>query len=352
MAIGSARIGAGFSGLSLYLLRGIDGESPERVAWTATRNLPSERPEDAARVMESTAAQNHRVERPVYHVSINWHPDDHPTPEEMAHAADRLLGDLGLRDHQALLVAHNDTAHPHVHIMVNRVHPEHRRTWDNRHDWGRIEHSLRRIEREMGWRVVPGRHTRIHRAPEREAVSILDRAREPMHEARSWAELEHRLQEKGLALKARGRGLVVTDGQVYVKASSVHRSVSRGRLEERFGQGYREWRQEVQGVQRLARDHARATRAAKTTARPARRSVRGVTPRAPRAPLPQARQRAALAKSALEGTGHERFIERKLMAFAVRHGLSVLHRISPAAAAIVSAARTAKRALDRERGSR
>ena len=31
---------------------------------------------------------------------------------------------LGLERHQALVVAHGDTGHPHVHVIVNRVDPE------------------------------------------------------------------------------------------------------------------------------------------------------------------------------------------------------------------------------------
>ncbi len=29
-----------------------------------------------------------------------------------------------MEDQQAVLVAHNDTQHPHIHVILNRVHPE------------------------------------------------------------------------------------------------------------------------------------------------------------------------------------------------------------------------------------
>src|SRR5699024_12371386 len=44
--------------------------------------------------------------------------------------AEGYLGHMGLEEHQALVVAHNDTAHPHVHIAVNRVHPERGKAWE------------------------------------------------------------------------------------------------------------------------------------------------------------------------------------------------------------------------------
>ncbi len=352
MPVAKAKTGAGFGGLSRYLLTGSDGKDPERVAWTRTRNLPSRLPEDAALVMAATASQHSRVRKPVYHLSINWAEEDQPTPQQMEATVERLLKDLKLDGHQALLVAHQDTPHPHVHVMVNRVHPETLRAWSQRNDWRRIEESLRRIERDMGWRVVPGPHTPVAEATLVETHRLQELAWEPMHISRSWAELEDRLHRQGLALKARGRGLVVTDGVHYVKASEVDRAVSRGRLEARFGMGYREWRDTVQGIQRTARDHNRLTR---NTARAARCGQLGkmgkmgktVNPRRLHTKATRVRHRAHQLRAAAEGAGDVKALEHKLMAFATQWGMAALRRVSPAAATILWAARLAKRTLDR-----
>ena len=37
---------------------------------------------------------------------------------------DGSLEALGLEGHEALIVAHDDTRHPHVHVVANRVDPE------------------------------------------------------------------------------------------------------------------------------------------------------------------------------------------------------------------------------------
>ena len=42
----------------------------------------------------------------------------------MGRAVTGSLQALGLEDRQALIVAHGDTEHPHVHVIVNRVNPE------------------------------------------------------------------------------------------------------------------------------------------------------------------------------------------------------------------------------------
>lgn len=62
-------------------------------------------------------------ERPVLHLTLSWHPDEQPPREDMMGAATAALAWLDLSEHQAIAVAHNDEPHPHVHIVVNTVHP-------------------------------------------------------------------------------------------------------------------------------------------------------------------------------------------------------------------------------------
>ena len=58
------------------------------------------------------------------HYSLNWAPDERPDRQEMSQAVTESLEVLGLEKHQALVVAHNDTPHRHVHVVVIRVDPE------------------------------------------------------------------------------------------------------------------------------------------------------------------------------------------------------------------------------------
>jgi hypothetical protein len=74
----------------------------------------------------------------------------------MERVADRVLDELKLREHQAVIVAHADRAHSHVHILVNRVHPENGRVWDRWQDYPTIQRVLREEERALGIRAVHG----------------------------------------------------------------------------------------------------------------------------------------------------------------------------------------------------
>jgi len=246
--------GRRFLSLARYLLHGRSGEETERVAWTTGRNLGTDDPELAAALMQTIADQNVRVEAPVYHLTISFDPSDAVTRERMEAVADRVLADLGLSEHQALLVAHQDRAHPHVHLMINRVHPETGIAWERWQDRPRIEQSLRELEQALGLRAVAGRLYQLEgqELPERARLTtgeyqqalrtgepaFPDRVRAHLPElraAQSWAELEERLADHGLRLERKGQGLIITDGEHQVKAPRVARDLSLHRREERFG---------------------------------------------------------------------------------------------------------------------
>lgn len=69
-------------------------------------------------------ATGRKLEKPVYTYSLAWAQDETPSREDMVTAAQDSLKSLGMEDQQAVLVAHNDTQHPHIHVILNRVHPE------------------------------------------------------------------------------------------------------------------------------------------------------------------------------------------------------------------------------------
>jgi relaxase-like protein len=70
--IATTSSGRRFGVLASYLMQGRDGADPERVAWTAGRNLGTDDPELAAALMQATANGNARVEVPVYHLTISF----------------------------------------------------------------------------------------------------------------------------------------------------------------------------------------------------------------------------------------------------------------------------------------
>ena len=153
--------GSDFGGLARYLTYRED-----RVGFVELHNMASRDVREAAQEMQITAELSSRCKKPVYHLSISFDPGDQAGEEQLRSAASRVLKELNLDTHLVVVVSHRDTAHPHVHVMVNRVHAETGKAWRTSHDWRRIERALRKLEKEWSLREVPGRHSPSKKMPE------------------------------------------------------------------------------------------------------------------------------------------------------------------------------------------
>jgi hypothetical protein len=73
-------------------------------------------------------------------------------------ATKKAIADLGYAEHQYMIVAHNDKAHFHVHIMLNKVHPETMRAHTPLRDMLILDKAIREIENEQGWKESIGHY--------------------------------------------------------------------------------------------------------------------------------------------------------------------------------------------------
>lgn len=166
-----ARTGSSFKGAALYYLHDkrdvweAERITSARVSWTSTRNMPTDNPELAWRIMASTAMDQDRLKAEagvkatgrksaasVYSYSLAWHPDEKKNLSrvEMLRAADESLKAIGANGHQAMIVCHNDEPHPHVHVIVNRVSPEDGRMLSMSNDRVKLSQWAEAYERERG----------------------------------------------------------------------------------------------------------------------------------------------------------------------------------------------------------
>jgi hypothetical protein len=79
-----------------------------------------------------------------------------PTREQWTVCALYTLHKLGYQDHQYMVVAHDDRAHFHIHIMVNKVHPETYRALTPFRNWFTLDAAARALEARYGWTHTPG----------------------------------------------------------------------------------------------------------------------------------------------------------------------------------------------------
>lgn len=248
-----------------HLLRYLTNENKKE--WMDERNIGTVNPDLAKVLMDDVAGQSDQIEKPVYHVSLSWSKFDNPSKHQMIEVVDRWLDHMGLDEHQCVMVAHGDTDHPHLHLAINRVHPETEKAWDRWKDRETSEEILRELEDEFGWEKTYGKnYSEIskefdeyrrelweeHRAREKKEVAealginqsevddrpLKERAlelKDQLFQAQSFKEFDQILDKNGLWLDRKGQGMVVTDGAYQMKASDINRHLSGPKLEEKFG---------------------------------------------------------------------------------------------------------------------
>jgi hypothetical protein len=130
--------GSSFKGAATYLLHDKDkAETDERVAWVELRNVATDDPNIAWKIMIATAKDQDRLkaqagirntgrksDKSVLHLTLSWHPEQTPSKEDMIKAADGALSALSAEELQAMIVCHSDEEHPHIHLLINRVSPQ------------------------------------------------------------------------------------------------------------------------------------------------------------------------------------------------------------------------------------
>lgn len=275
-----ARLGTGFSGAGLYYLhdqrsdnRSADLSSQDhirpaagdymlrdkkglmtsyRVGFTATLNLPTTDPEKALRCMSWLAGNAQSVrqaavgaaakvagmsyadyvrktnpyrgrkgQKPVYTLSIAWHPTKNkkPSKRDMLQAADEVLKVLNLEDRQALIVEHTDTKHPHIHLIINRVSPVNGKYASVGNDYLKLSKWALDYERRTGLVLC---HERMFRWRER------DKQRLAKQEKR-------RSNPKAKGRYVRGRGIPRRDHQWFKKHAHLPADEIRAARADRQG---------------------------------------------------------------------------------------------------------------------
>jgi len=217
--------GADFRRAWAYFCHDKQADSTERVEWIEYRNLLADSPDKAWKIMAYTHRSRDRlkqaagrgrggreVTKPCYSYSLSWHPDETPSREEMLAAADESLRVLGLDEHQAMIVCHNDEPHPHIHLVVNLNHPFTGVVATLSHSKRKLSAFASQYERNQGTIRCPGRE----RSREKRTSTKRRPTRDPVI-GNVWAascdgpEFVSRLQGLGYAFAEGGRRIVIID---------------------------------------------------------------------------------------------------------------------------------------------
>ncbi len=214
--------------------------------------------------MIALAEESIQSRMPVTHWILSWKDAEQPAKEQVDFAVQYFLRRLELEGHQAFYVQHKNTVNPHVHILVNRVHPDTLKVRRPNHgfDIDLAHIAIAEIEHIQGWlseenrvfrqsragafwekttrdtaKVCSRAESRENATGEKSAQRIAqERGRPIIKEATSWKGLHEGLAAVGLRFEKKGSGALVWFGEIPVKASSVDRSFSMPKLIKRLGE--------------------------------------------------------------------------------------------------------------------
>ena len=183
-----------------------------------------------------------RSPQPVQHWIISWREGEQPTAAQADAAVATFLDEMGLAEHQVIYALHRDTKNCHLHLAVNRVHPDTEKvvTVNNGFDHEVAHRAIARIERDQGWQREDralflarpdGQLERsrprgvIKRQPSGPARDFEERVGECsaqrialevaapiIREARSWNEMHEALAREGIRFERKGSGAILRIG--------------------------------------------------------------------------------------------------------------------------------------------
>lgn len=158
MPTANANTGNGFSKAVSYSLQEQKQLQTHERAEVLYMNNVNGTSRDIGRQMRDIADDRERVQKPVLHIQINFHPDEKLTKEQATKAVDGVLKEIGIskENHQYIVVQHKDKPHDHYHIVANRVSMD-GSLLSNDRIIERLQVACDKVEQEQGLRPTEGR---------------------------------------------------------------------------------------------------------------------------------------------------------------------------------------------------
>lgn len=236
----------------------------EKCAYSNGRGFLTDSHQGQRAEMIALAQEAVRSKDPINHYVLSWREGEQPTPAQVEQAVDMLLEQMNLQGHQVIYGLHADTDNYHLHVAINRVHPDTLKPVEinNGFDIEALHQAVARIEQAQGWQSEKNARYKVQeggdlkrtdvgssvkkidrrtadmelRTGEKSAKRIgIEEAGPIIKNAKNWQELHAGLAALGMRYEREGSGAKVFIGEVGIKASDVDRNASIGKLQKRLG---------------------------------------------------------------------------------------------------------------------
>ncbi|KTC72314.1 TraI protein [Legionella birminghamensis] len=235
-----------FSGLVQYLCN--QQNKQERVGKIRLSNCNSLDPIWAVQEVLATQAKNQRATGDkTYHMLISFAPGENPSAQVLQEIEDTVALSIGFKEHQRISVVHHDTDNLHIHVAINKIHPQSFNMIEPFRAYKTFAEVASKLEIELGLQITNHQTRKNHSenlADDMEHHSGIESlinwtkryCKEKIEAASSWKEIHSILAEHGLIIRIKANGFVFCNGQgLTVKASSISRTFSKKNFESKLG---------------------------------------------------------------------------------------------------------------------
>jgi hypothetical protein len=183
----------------------------------------------------------------VGHISLSWSPEDKDklNDEKMVSIAKEYLQRMKIQDTQLLIVKHKDRAHPHIHIVYNRVNNEGKTVPDSFQHLKNMKIS-KELTLKHGMHIGQGKE-KVNRLQlkgiDKLKYELYDTIKAVSQRVISIAELKQELLKQGIGMQFKYKsgtlekqGISFSKGDYKFKGSEIDRSLSYGRLSKQIEQ--------------------------------------------------------------------------------------------------------------------
>lgn len=203
--------------------------------------------------IEHTQSKNIRTQADkTYHLVISFESEQKPEEYVLDDIEQELCKSLGFEEHQRISVSHIDTEHFHIHLAINKIHPQKLTIHEPYRDFWKLGKICEMLEIRYGLAITnhqtknPGMQSKAadidHHAQLQSLQSYMrSNVLLPLQIADDWQSFHEVLNNFGLEILERGNGFVFKtiagEGRdITIKASGVDRSLSKQNLTKRLGQ--------------------------------------------------------------------------------------------------------------------
>lgn len=244
--------GRGFKGVLNYVL---DKHKAE-VLWADGLRLS-----DRNSVVQSFITQSslNPISKPIAHISLDFSAQDRErlTNQKMVEIAGEYLQKMGYGNTQVLMVRHNDTDHPHLHLVLNRIDNDGKRISDQ-NERIRSTKVCKELTVKHGLYFAKGKeNVKEHRLrePDKTKYEIYNALKSVLPMCKSWQELVGNLKRQGITVyfKTKGsttqvEGVKFTKNGYSFSGSKVDKQFSFSKIDSALRQNSRAEQQSVAPV--------------------------------------------------------------------------------------------------------